>query len=170
MAEVKKGFTLVELVMVIIVTAIMAVVIMVAINNALRAIQFNAATEKLVSDLRYAQAMASGNGKWYGVAFEADPTNRYSIYLLNGTSESLAENPAHLGQTLVVNLGEQFGTLISDISIEGGGTVVEINPLGVPYTDKFGYIISQESYVTISKDGQTRRIFFTPESGRIYSQ
>ncbi|MBI5078653.1 hypothetical protein HZB08_01345 [Candidatus Saganbacteria bacterium] len=165
----RRGFTFVELVMVFLAVGVLSVVSMAAIGNVMRGIQLSNATDKLASDLRYAQSSASGTGVWYGVSFEADPVNRYRLYTTDGTTDAVVEDPAKLGNNFMVDLNTTFNVLVSSVSI-GGGAKVEFSPLGTPYNDKNGSAISNEGVVTLIRGSSTRTVRVTPNTGRVYIQ
>jgi len=155
--------------MVLAIVGIMSVIALVALNNAMRGIQLATAADKLASDLRYAQTMASGVGVWYGVSFETNPVNRYSIYTTTGTVDTIADNPAKRGTSFIINLGTDFGVNITAATIEAGKKV-EFNPYTVPYTDKLGYAITAEAVITLQRGSSSRTVRITPAAGRIYAQ
>lgn len=162
----KKGFTLIEMIISIVIMVILAGVTIILIHNSIKGIQLSSAADKLASDLRYAQISSGSAGKWYGVSFEVSPANRYTIYTTTGTIETPAENPAKLGTNFVVNLGQEFGVNISSILSEGGNKIV-FSPLGVPYTNRGGSAFTQEAVVVLSKDSSTRSVRVFPTTGRV---
>jgi Tfp pilus assembly protein FimT len=165
----RAGYTFVEALMTMVVIAILSAVVIININNAMRGIQISTAADRLVSDLRFAQTMASGAGIWYGVSFEVAPDNRYYVYTTTGTVDTLAENPGKRGSTFVINLGTDFGVTISAATIEGGKKI-EFSPYQVPYNDKSGTTITSEAVITLQREGSSRTVRITPTAGRIYSQ
>ncbi|MGB9613645.1 MAG: hypothetical protein ACPL4K_05700, partial [Candidatus Margulisiibacteriota bacterium] len=154
---------------VLVAVAILALVAAAAIGNAMKAVQLSNAADKLASDLRYAQTMAYGTALWYGVSIEVNPLNYYTIYTTTGTIDTVVENPAKLGSPFVVNLYDEYRTIISSVEISGGNKV-EFNPLGTPYSDKLASAISQEGVITLRIDSTTKTVRITPNTGRIYIQ
>jgi len=78
----KKGFTLIELIMLLLVVAIVAMSIMTDLSLSVNAIRLDAARWKLKSDIIYAQRLAVTSQVNHGVVF--DPaTETYSIYRQN---------------------------------------------------------------------------------------
>jgi prepilin-type N-terminal cleavage/methylation domain-containing protein len=165
----RKGFTVVELVIVLLVAGILAVVAGAAISSAMKGIQLSSAADRLASDLRYAQTLANNTGTWYGISFEVHPLNQYTIYTTNGTVDTIVENPAKLGSLFIINLENEHGVRISSAEIAGGNKV-EFSPLGTPYNDKMGTALSNEGVVTLARDSAIKTVRITPNTGRIYIQ
>lgn len=165
----RNGFTIAELVMTAIVVGIMAVATIAAISNVMRGIQLASAADKLASDLRYAQTMATGAGVWYGVSFEVDPVNRYRVVTTVGTVDTVVDNPAKRGTSFEVYVKANFNVTIAAATIDGGKKI-EFSPLGTPYTDKFGSAITAEAVVTLRSGSSNRTVRITPNTGRIYLQ
>ena len=166
----KAGYTIVELVVVVIVIGILSVVAFAAINNAMRGIQLVNAADKLASDLRYAKSLSESTGKWYGVSIEVSPVDQYTIYSTTGTSDSVADNPAKFGSGFIVKVYTEYTVTISSVTIEGGKKI-EFSPGGMPYTDRYAFgPLSSEGVVTLSKSGSTRGVRIVPGTGRIYIQ
>lgn len=167
----RRGFTLIEFVLIIAVALILATAAIVAINNAVKSIRLTNAADKLASDLRYAQYMAGNTATWYGISLEADPVNQYSIYTTDGSVDALVSDPAKPGSNFVVPLNTDYNILISGVTIEGGGKHIEFSPSGAPYADKNNTNpISTESVVTLSNGSATRTVRITPNTGRVYEQ
>jgi Tfp pilus assembly protein FimT len=168
----RLGYTIVEMVFVLIVVGILSVVAFAAINNAMRGIQLANAADKLASDLRYAKSIAESSGKWYGVSIEVSPVDQYTIYSTTGlaTGDTIADNPAKPGSGFIVKVYTDFGVTISSVTIEGGKKV-EFSPGGMPYTDRYAFgPLSSEGVVTLSKSGSTRGVRIVPGTGRVYIQ
>jgi len=166
----RKGYTLVEMVVALIVVGILSGLAIIIISSAMRGIQLNTAAERLAADLRYAQNMASGTARWYGVSFEANPANFYTLYTTTGTIDATIDNPAKAGSNFVINTNTDFGVTISGVSVDGGGKKVEFHPFGTPYRDKTSSVITTEAVITLMKSSSTRTVRITPETGRIYIQ
>ena len=165
----KRGYTLVEMMMVLVIFAILSVVVTLAIANSIKAVQLNAASTRLASDLRYVQTTAGSSGTWHGVRFDLNPLNQYTVYTTDGSTDTTIDNPAKLGTGLVVRLGADNGVAIAAVNI-GGGSQVEFSPLGTPYNDKTGAAIATEGVITLSKNGGSITVRITPNTGRVYIQ
>ena len=164
----RAGFTFIEVIITIAVIAILSVVVIVSINSAMHGIQLASAADRLVADLRYAENMAAGEGKWYGVSFEVAPTNRYTLYTTTGTVDTVINDPNKNGSSFIVNTNTLFNVTLN-ANIEGGRKV-EFHPFGTPYNDKTGAAISSEGLVTLTQGAGSRIVRITPVTGRIYIQ
>lgn len=165
----RRGFTLVEMIMTLVIAAILSVVVAVAIANSINAVQLNAAATRLASDLRYAQTSAGSSGSWHGVRFDLSPLNQYTIYSTDGLSDATIENPAKLGAGFVVQLGADNGVSIPSVNISGGSQV-EFSPLGTPYDDKNLNALAAEGVITLTRNGSSLTVRITPNTGRINIQ
>ena len=165
----RKGFTIVEAVIVMVIIGIFSTISVVVIGGAIRQIQLGGATDRMASDLRYAQTMASSTGSWYGVSVEANPLNLYTIYTTTGTKDTLADNPAKSGTSFTVNVNTNYEVLIGSVNI-AGGKKVEFSPLGTPYTDRYGTALTADGTITLSKESISKTIHISPGAGRVYIQ
>lgn len=160
-----KGFVLIELVIIMIIIGILAVFVFVALSP-YREVKLDAAAQKVAADLLYVRNLALSTAGWYGVSFEVDPVNTYTIYQTDGTTDTIVENPAQLGKDFIVELYDYYsGVKIDSVNI-GGGSKVEFHPLGTPYNDKNGSAETVTGLVTIEYSGLTRTIQITPNTGR----
>jgi len=160
-----KGYTLIEIVLVIAVISILSVSIFVYINYS-KTFNLDAGTSKVAADLRYAQNLSMSTAQFSGVSFEG---NTYFIYTTTGTEDTLVNNPADFGRSLQVDLFHDFGISIASVLI-GGGNKVEFSPLGQPYSDKTGSILSTESAIILSVGSDTKTITITPNTGKVSIQ
>lgn len=158
-----RGFTLIELVMVLALLSIVAVVAFVAIGS-FQTHHLYAAAEKVAGDLRYAKNLALTSTKWHGVSFNVD-ADTYSLYETDGITDTAIKKPEDPGQDFIVDLSDDYsGVSISSVDIDGG-TKVEFDPYGAPWTDKTGSAIAAVGIITLSDDVTVR---IAPETGRIY--
>jgi prepilin-type N-terminal cleavage/methylation domain-containing protein len=164
-----KGFTLIELVMVLVVVAILARSVTVA-TNAIKRIQLENAADKVTSDLRYAQYMASSSSVWYGVSFEVTPLNHLYVYTTYATGDSIVADPGKAGATFIVDLSGTYSISINAVTVEGGAKKIEFSPSGSPYRDRTAAILTAESVVTLSNGVSTKTVRVTPSTGRVYQQ
>ena len=95
--------------------------------------------------------------------------NQYQVYLTDGTSDTLIDNPAKAGFDFVVNLSELFpGVVISSVIVPGGEDKIEFDPLGAPHDDKNGSALTAEAVVTLTYQGTSKSIKVTAITGRVY--
>lgn len=162
-----RGFTLIELLMTMMVIVFISAYVFLSLNP-YRGVKLEAAAKKVAGDLNYTRNLAMIMTGWYGVTFEANPNNSYTVYLTDGTTDSTIINPS--GGLFGVNINQYYnGILISGVNISGGKKV-EFNPLGTPYLDKNGAAISTEAVITLSFQGATKTVRITPNTGRIITQ
>lgn len=165
-----SGFTLVELIAVLVVVGILAFAVSIGVQSALASFRLNAASAKILSDIRYAQHQARARNGWYGVRFQANPTNRYNVYFTNGVSDIDLLDPAEPSAVLDVDVAARFGgTLITAVAIAAGNKV-EFNPIGTPYDDKNGSPLGSDGTVTISQGGSARTIRIVKNTGMVELQ
>ncbi|NQT30240.1 MAG: hypothetical protein HQ596_06685 [Candidatus Saganbacteria bacterium] len=151
--------------MVMLIMAVLSVFVFLNLNP-YKTVKLDAATQKVIADLKYARSSALSTAKSYMISFEADPTNIYSVYEIDGVTQTLAENPSQLGSDFVVDLNEYYdGTKISSVYFNGGSKVI-FDPLGTPLDDG-GAEIVDDGFVTIEYSGQTKTIQIIPDTGRI---
>lgn len=162
----KNGFTIIELVIIIVIIGITAVVISVSFNPN-KTIRLDTAAKKIALDLQYCRSMALTQSKWYGISFQINPLNSYSAYQTDGITDTTLDDPSSTGNNFNINIsGNYSGVLISAVNIEGGSKV-EFNPLGVPFTDKNGSSITTAGTITLEYSGLTKTINITPNTGFI---
>jgi len=161
-----KGFTLIELVMVIVILGIVSVVGFIAISS-YQTQHLYAAAERIAGDLRYAKNLALTSTKWHGVAFDAG-NNTYRLYETDGEIDTAIKSPINPSTDYVVDLSDDYkGVTMSDVDIDDG-IQVEFSPLGVPYTDKkTGNAILSVGIITLSDDVTIR---IAVETGRVSIQ
>ncbi|MBI5699930.1 prepilin-type N-terminal cleavage/methylation domain-containing protein [Candidatus Saganbacteria bacterium] len=162
----RRGFTLIEAASVIVILMILAVGSFVYIGFT-NGIKLDAAANKLAADIRYAQSRAMSYTVWHGVIFNVNPTNTYSVYSTDGSTDTVVEDPAKLASNLTVNLNTAYGATINSVSIQEGGNKIEFSPLGAPWTDKNGMLLSSEAGVVIGLAGQTKTITITQNTGKV---
>ncbi|MFH1347333.1 MAG: hypothetical protein ABIH22_01455 [Candidatus Margulisiibacteriota bacterium] len=162
----RNGFNLIELVVILIVVGIVAIISFVALNP-YKGVKLDAGAKKVAADLQYIRNLALSTAKWYGIRFEADPVNTYTVYETDGTTDTVIENPANLGKDFIIDLNAYYsGIIIESVNI-GGGSKIEFHPLGKPYTDKNGSALSSAGSIILEYSGITKEITITPNTGRI---
>jgi MSHA pilin protein MshC len=135
----RNGFTLIELVMVIVLIGILAVIAAPKLPN-ITTTNAGAFADKLRADIRYAQDLAMARGLRYRVYFNAVPAPAQGYAVVNdangngtwGEAGEIASDPAGSGNlTVTLNTGNYAGITISVVGFTG--SYVEFNSLGVPF-------------------------------------
>lgn len=165
-----RGFTLIEFVIVIAILGVMSLVAWVAIWNPIDNFRLNAATAKVLSDMRYAQHLARTRNGWYGIRFQANPTNQYNVYQTDGTTDTNVANPANPASPLVINVSDDYGSVTIGAVNIAGGDKVEFNPLGTPYNDMSGSPLAATGTVTLTSGTSNKVIQIFKDTGRVELQ
>lgn len=161
-----SGFTLLEIIVTIGIVSALAIVAFAAIWGTTRTFKLDAASTKVISDIRYAQHLARTHNGWYGIRFQANPANRYSVYRTNGITDTNVQDPSNPSSELVVNVAAEYrGVVIGSVNIAGGDKV-EFNPVGTPYSDALGSPLASTGTVTLSSDGSGVVIRVIKNTGR----
>jgi hypothetical protein len=96
-----------------------------------------------------------------------DPVNTYTIYQIEGTIETIVDDPSNLGKDFIIDVSNYYENVrIAGVNI-GGGNKIEFNPLGTPYDDKEGSAITLTGSITLEYSGMNKLIQITPNTGRI---
>lgn len=164
------GFTMVELIITIAVLGTLAGIAYVAIEDSLASFRLDAASAKLINDLRLAQHLARTRNGWFGVSFQGNPVNQYIVYETDGSNDVAVPDPLNPANTLVVKMDEEYaGTILSTVNIDGGSKV-EFNAMGIPYTDMLLVPIASLGTITLNQGDAARTIQIFPETGRVEEQ
>lgn len=162
----RDGFTLIELVVVLVLMAALSLLTVISFSS-YKGVKVEAAAQKIAMDIKYVRYLALSTSKWYGISFEADPINTYTVYETDGSIDTAIEDPAHPGRDFLVDLNEYYeGVLITGANF-GGGTKVEFHPLGTPHTDSLGPAIATPGSVALESLGITREVYVAPNTGRV---
>lgn len=159
------GFTLIEAIVVMAVMVVLSVVAVGVLWSSLTTYQFNAATARVLNDIRYAQQQARVRNGWYGIQFQTGSASTYHVYWTDGSTDTDVASPVNPSTTLTVNLDSEYSVGISAVSI-GGGDKVEFSPMGVPYLDKTGAALTSAGTITLTAGGSNRVIQVLAETGR----
>jgi prepilin-type N-terminal cleavage/methylation domain-containing protein len=172
----RKGFTLIELIMVMVLLGIMAAVVVPRLGN-MTTTNAAAFPAKLRADIRYAQNLAMTRGKRTRVYFNGTgpapvtaPAQGYSVGIDNSgtgncSSFTLASDPAGGGNMLVtLNTGMYTGITIPAPSI----TCLEYDSLGRPYACGAGACATVPLAATMTADvngNASMRVSVTIQTG-----
>lgn len=149
-----KGFTLVELVFIILVIGILAVVAVPRWTATPMGLEFEA--RRVLNDIRYTQMMSMTTGeryRWVSVS-----GNAYSIMNESGTAIMLPSG----GTVLVFSGGVTFGSF-SNLP----NNLVAFDSLGAPYINATlpGTALAATGAIALTAGGQTRSVLITPQTG-----
>ncbi|PIS28107.1 hypothetical protein COT42_08990 [Candidatus Saganbacteria bacterium CG08_land_8_20_14_0_20_45_16] len=163
----RAAFTLIELIMVVVLIGILSGVAMISLRSQ-ETVALSAAAQKVVVDLNYARGSALSTAFWYGVSFEADPANTYTVYL--ASNEVVVADPSNLGKPLEVNLAALFnGVSIQSVTLAGSNRVF-FCPLGEAYEAKDGNQLANDGEIVLAYGNQTKSVFIDHNSGMISLQ
>ena len=161
----RKGFTLIELVMLLLVLAIVAVVIMTDLSTSVNATRLDAAGWKLKSDIIYAQRLAVTQQVNHGVIF--DPSaETYSVY--RQTSSTTVNDPLS-GAPMTTNYAtdsnvKKVGIVVTSISAPTTNQL-EFNSFGVPSDGTT--VLSSDGTVTLGLGSSTSVVTIIKNTGKV---
>jgi prepilin-type N-terminal cleavage/methylation domain-containing protein len=162
----RRGFSLIELVILLVILGIISVVAFIRLDP-YKGIKLDAGAKKVAADLQTVRNLSLSLAKWYGVSFEVDPVNTYTVYETTGTLDAVIENPAQPGKNFQVALGSYYdGIKILSVNISGGNKV-EFHPAGAPYNDKNGAPIVAIGRIVLGFSGVTKEVNISPNTGEI---
>lgn len=193
----ERGFTLLELVMVIALIAIVSVSVGVMMFRGTASVDTFAFARKVQDDIRYAQGLAMRGTKLDGPsASNPNPKYRYRIQfntanancpgagqyaivndldndgLWGETEAESARMPSTGAQFFCVSLetGDFKGfTITADFGGTSAPGALEFDNLGIPY-DSDGVKLTASKTVTVSKAGESAVITVTPNTGLVTLQ
>lgn len=157
----EKGFTLIELVIVIVLLGIIGVVVSLNLGG-LSSIRVNNAIKKMAGDLRYAQQLAMTTQIRHGVIFTA---NSYTVFENDNTADP-ARNPQGGGDFNVSFTTGEFAGVIISTSLPG--SIVKFEAIGRPLDGNNAVLTTATNQVTFSYSGSTKNISIRPETGEVY--
>jgi prepilin-type N-terminal cleavage/methylation domain-containing protein len=159
----KKGFTLIELVMILVLVGILAVAV-IPKGTAKASVRLEAASQKLATDLRYAQEMALAQQVRFGISFD---TSDESYFAYRITTSTEAKDP-QTRNNLEVEFDEtrEFNDIV--IVSTNFNDAIEFDSKGAPY-DGNGVSLSSEGIVTLgTQDGSyTKTARIKPVTGKV---
>lgn len=166
---VPKAFTVIELVMVMVVIAVV-IAVLASVRNSPLQNRIGAASQKIKSDIRYAQGYAIASQDRTRVSFDTS-ADSYSVYVEQaGGSWSLMNEPL-TNDTFTVDFTarrEYFSVDITSCDFDGAGYGVVFDAEGVPYSyNPSGggtALLSSEGSVTLSGSVSVK---VEPNTGRV---
>lgn len=166
----KTGFTLVELVMILLVVAILSVAMMTDLVSSLSSVRLEAARWKLKSDIIYAQNLSVTQGLNHGVIFDPD-AETYSLY--SQTTDNIVNDPQTTNPfTINYTTDPSFkGIGINSASLGSPTTNrLEFDSYGAPYFDDATVPANKlivDGTIILGSGGSTMTITITKETGKI---
>lgn len=147
----KRGFTLIEIVMMLLLIAILAVAVIPRLGM-FTGMQLDVAAKKMASDIRYAQSLAMTNrtAQWHRITFDAG-ADSYRIY--NKTGEVKDPVTQESAFTVRFNQGEYQG-----VDIQNTFSTTFYYPFGDP---------SEGGVVRLKRDLAFKNISVMPVTGKV---
>ncbi|HNX81748.1 MAG TPA: prepilin-type N-terminal cleavage/methylation domain-containing protein [Candidatus Omnitrophota bacterium] len=161
-----RGFTILEMIMVILVIGILAIVIGTDLTASLRTAKLYATRYRLACDIMYAQNCAVTQQVRHGVIFNP-AQNSYAVYRLDNAT--IVSNP--MTQTaFVVNLSNDTNTQDVDILSTSFGAPttnqIEFDSYGIPYSNATQALMSPGN-VTLRLGAVTTVVTVTNTTGKV---
>ena len=155
----EKGFTLIEIILMVIIMAILAVTISTNMGG-FRTMKVSSAARKVASDLRYAQQLSTTKQIIHGLEFTA---TGYSVYE-NDTPGDWANNPQGGGDFIIdYTTGELEGiTVATNLQND----IVKFNSSGEALQDD-GAPLPVGSTVTLNYQGEFKTVTIVPDTGKV---
>jgi MSHA pilin protein MshC len=147
-----KGFTLIELIIVIMVLAIVSVYCSVLFTNKPN---LYAQAKLLADDLRYTQSLSMTHDQRY--RFVKLSSTSYTIQNSSGTSIIMPDE----ANSVSLNSGITFGTLT------GFTNTIVFDSRGVPYADSSTTPMSATATIPLNSGSQTISVTINPETGMV---
>lgn len=162
----KRGFTLIELVMIIVILGIVALAVMPKTTAEPR-IKLEAACQKIALDLRYAQEMALAQQVRFGISFDI-ANETYFAYRVSVATKARDPQTRNNFDVSFTTLNEFKGI---DISSTNFSNKVEFDSVGAPY-DGNGVILSSQGVITLQAQAgaYSRTVRIEPKTGKVSIQ
>ena len=148
------GFTLIELVIVIVVLGIIAITVAIKFPSSSSSIQFGATTDQVVSDIRYTQSLSMNLNERYRINFAS---NSYSI---EDAKNNLIKHPAANSTTITLATGTSFSKPPTPNCIAFDGR-------GEPCDCSAGTALTITEIIQLANSSTTRDITVTPTTGYV---
>ena len=152
------GFTLVELIVVMVVLAILAAIFIPRSNNP--AIVVSSQAEQLAADIRYVQSLAMTQGQRYRINF--NPAASPPSYFFNDLVGNPVAHPS--GTTGSIAFAGGVSMSLSNLP----KNYVYFDGLGRPYTDTSPVtLLAPTATISVASGGSTRAVQIFPETGMV---
>lgn len=169
----QKGFTLVELMVVLAILGIIVGVIGIRMNNTVPASKLDAVTTQIRDHIRFARSRARMTQDKYRVVFNKN-NNTYKVYKRSNYLSTPMGDPVKepsSGNFISYDLDtdEEFsGGDIREFENFGSGdlAVIEYDPRGKPY-DQNGNLLSDPAKVKIEYDSYSSKVVVEPVTGEV---
>lgn len=166
------GVTLIELIMTMVISAVLVAVAVPRLTS-VGAVRLEAATSRLMADLRYAQRLAAG--RQTGVAVNLSPAQeRYRVYDFGSgvnVADPISGDPGILAQPwssgLAVNCSTDPQLKGVNLMSDNFGDIVRFDSLGRP-SSSAGILFTSPGFIQIEHQGYSRTIFIEPNTGRVW--
>lgn len=158
-----RGFTLIEMVILVMITGILGVVFAPQITNSMNDIRLSKAAQKLAMDIRYMRELALSRHDVYGIEFN-DEDNSYRLYHWDGANKNTIADP-HMGGEMVVD----FDTIAAFNGVtlgESSTTDVTVDAFGVPY-DANGLALASAASVILHSGSLSTTVQITNSTGYV---
>lgn len=141
----KRGFTLLEIILAIVILSILAITAIPRMNMGIQSARLEMATNKVATDLKYARDFAMSHNRRTKAAFNfTDET--YSVYEnVSGIWQILQDPSTREDFKVALNSGNYNGIVIMIVQFDGA-SAVEFDSLGRPYAGenplrRTGYVL-----------------------------
>ncbi len=160
----RSGFTLTELLIIVAIVGILAITAVIPILET-RALRLDAAAQRLVYDIRYAQQLAINRQVDCGVSFSII-NNSYFVYI--GTTATKATDPLTKGDLEIdydTDSNYQGVDLIST-NLSGNQLAFMAPYLGAP-SDGAGSALASQGTVSLQMGSETETVTIQPDTGEV---
>jgi len=155
--EIKSGFTVIELIVVMLITAVLSAFAVARWPS--YSININAQAQQLASEIRYTQSLAFSQGQRYRLNLTS---SSYNITTIGGTSVS---DPV----TGSSSTNFASGTTVAWSNLPNN--LIAFDGNGTPYTDSSATtLLAANATISLTRSGVTRTVLITPQTGRVIVQ
>ncbi len=153
-----RGFTLIELVMIIVLLGILAVVAAPRLGN-IASTNAGAFTDKLRADIRYAQNLAMTRNARFRVHFNSAPAPNPGYAVTDGANTPVLDPAGGGNLSVVLNAGNYNG-----ITVASPFPFIEFDSLGRPYNNA-GVLLAAAATLTVSPGAIP--VVVSPQTGAV---